>query len=302
MAHKKPNEADLDHWRVFTRRIYNEWDADPGYYAIQHTAMPQDQRLRLAIAWCAYYNLGIAAQASELSGRQFWNYLEKIYPTAKRATERRHFRGNAGTLALLQWRERWSHPEAMVEHIVGGAPQTYFGIRSRCKSIAQYGDYFYWKWCDLHEVLGYGPLDMTGSEKYTPKLPQQGANLIYGMAEANMESWHYRKGAVHDYTPEGVLVHTYDEIIRYGRTAKVPPRTTEDRAFGLQEAETVCCVYKQMANGSYTYGTRTAKALRRLRVAQSEGCKTAGKMAATLLRLSPYSEQELNTRLDSLTK
>lgn len=296
MAHIKPAPDQLDDWRVFAKRIYKEWDADPGYYALRMTpGVHHDQRLRMAVAWCAYYNLGIAADASTRQGAAFWNYLEEIYPTAKRATERRHFRGQAGLEALKQWRTSWPKPEALAEHMAG---QTYFEIRKKGQMVRQYGDYFFWKWCDLNEVLGMNSPDMTGSEKYSPKLPQQGAKLIYEMDQDNMVDW--PKSAPFDPSENSELVAaTYAEIVRFGQRNKIPPRTTDSRRFDIQEAETVACVYKQMANGSYTYGTRTAKAVKRLEAANSN---TAKKMAATLLELSPYTKIELFAALDSLTK
>lgn len=290
MAYKKPDS--IDPWPVFMRRIYNEWDADPGYYAIRLTDVPYAQKLRLAVAWCSYYNLGIAADASEYQGKRFWDYLTKIYPTAKRATERRHFRGRAGMVALEQWRENWPKPEALAEFVclAEGSAKTYFDIRKRGQQVAQYGDYFFWKWCDLHEVLGFGTVDMRNSEKHSPKLPQQGALLIRDMGE-----W------VEADTDAQVVKEIYARVAARGRKLKVPVRTIEHglREFSIQEAETVCCVYKQMSSGSYIYGTRTAKAVRRLRAATSD---TAAAMADTLLQLSPYSEAELNAALDSLTE
>ncbi len=286
-------------WQKFTRTMYANWDADPGYYALQHTTMTNAQRYRAAVAWCTYYNLGIAADASEYQGKRFWEYLKGIYPTAKRATERRHFRGAAGMTALEQWSDRYRHPEQMVEDICAGS-RTYFDVRAKCRPIAQFGDYFYWKWCDLHEVLGFGRVNMVGSEKHSPKLPQQGAMLIYEMAkDAGME-W------ACDLSTEDlqwrsiepvVVAEVYSMIAAYGRSRNVPARTTAARAFDIQEAETVCCVYKQMSSGSYASGTRTAKAVNRLGAAQS---KTAAFMKYTLLRLSPYSSEELAAALASL--
>jgi hypothetical protein len=284
MAYIKPEI--LDHHHAFTKRIFTEWDADPGYYALQYSGLPREQMLRASIAWCTYYNLGIAADASEYKGKRFWDYLINLYPTAKRATERRHFRGAAGLKALDQWSSTWKQPEHMADYICGSGVNSYFSIRARAKPVAQYGDYFYWKWCDLHEVLGYGPVAMAGSEKHSPKVPQQGAELIATM--------HPETVVLGDTTAE-----VYAEIVQWGRTNKVPPRTTKHRGFSIQEAETVCCVYKQMANGSYVYGTRTAKAVRRLRASASD---TAKQMAETLLELSPYTEAELNAALDSLTE
>lgn len=285
MARHTP-PARIDNWKKFAAKMYREWDADPGYYAIQYTPMPPAQRLRLAIAWCTYYNLGLAADASEYRGDAFWMYLRTAYPTAPRNSERRHFRGAAGLKALTQWSTTWKKPEDMAFHMLSANP-TYFGVRERCKSVAQYGDYFYWKWCDLHEVLGYGAVNMIGSEMHSPKVPQQGALLIWNQAHVPEDPPDM------DY----IVPQVYYQIAKHCRAEQIPPRTTKDRVFGIQESETVCCVYKQMASGSYTYGTRTAKAVRRLRTA---GSATAKHMAETLLDLSPYSEAELNERLDLL--
>lgn len=285
MSRRKPVSTDkLPHWRDFTRALYNTWDADPGYYAIQHTAMPTAQRLRLAVAWCSYYNLAIAAEASEHQDDNFWDYLENAYHTAQRNTERRHFRGDAGRRALAQWRERWPRPEAMPAYICNA--ETYFDIRRNCTGIAQFGDYFIWKWCDLSEVLGFGHVHMAHSAKHSPKLPQQGALLINELDGLSTEE-----------KPADIIGSVYYEIAQYGRARKVPPRTTEVRKFGIQEAETVCCVYKQMANGGYLYGSRTAKAVARL---GSSDCRTAERMRATLLDLSPYTEAELADTLRRL--
>lgn len=287
MAKYKARTEPLPSWQKFTQTIYNNWDADPGYYALTSVYNTDpNQAARAAVAWCAYYNLGIAADASERKGKRFWDYLESIYDTAKRNTERRHFRGDAGRRALAQWRSNWPQPEALAEYMLAKS-RTYFDIRKRGQQVMQYGDYFYWKWCDLHDVLGYGGVDMTGSAKHSPKLPQQGAELIWTMDDPDYD------GAFTTIDLEAV----YDRIVAYGRSKNVPPRTTATRRFSIQEAETVCCVYKQMASGSYAYGTRTAKAVRRLGAAESD---TAASMRAALLRVSPYGETELAYALASL--
>ena len=96
------------------------------------------------------------------------------------------------------------------------------------------------------------------------------------------------------------MAATYAEIVRFGQRNKIPPARRTAAASDIQEAETVARVYKQMANGSYTYGTRTAKAVSAWRAANSN---TAKKMAATLEppELSA-TKIELFAALDSLTK
>lgn len=280
--HTPPDPSTLDSWKTFTRKLFKNWDADPGYYAIQQTTMKSSQRLRLAVAWCSFYNLGIAAQASEYQGGEFYDYLKAIYPTAKRASERRHFRGRAGMAALEQWQANWPKPEALAEHMHG---DTYFDVRKKGQKVAQFGDYFYWKWCDLNEVLFNNQVDMAGSAKHSPKVPQQGAELIFRMEHPD--------GAWGD---DSDVETMYNRITDYGRRKGVECPIM-DRPFGIAEAETVCCVYKQMVNGGYTYGSRTAKAVTRL---ESVPSRTGAKMAATLLELSPWSRQELKEILEVL--
>lgn len=282
--HTPPDPATLDSWQTFTKKIFKNWDADPGYYAIQQTPMKQAQRLRLAVAWCSFYNLGIAAKASEYQGEEFYDYLKAVYPTAKRASERRHFRGRAGMAALEQWQSKWPKPEALAEHMQGSS---YFEVRKRGQQVAQFGDYFYWKWCDLNEVLFNNPVNMAGSAKYSPKVPQQGAELIYKMTHPDKEMmW----GIDED------VESIYNKITDYGRRKHVPCPIME-RPFGIAEAETVCCVYKQMVNGGYIYGSRTAKAVARL---ESIDSRTATKMTETLLGLSPWTRKELSSILEAL--
>ena len=93
-------------WKVFGEFIFDCREADPGYYVVNYlreAGYNADQLKRFAVAWCAFYNLGIAARASELKGPKFYELLVSLYPTAKRASERRHFRGAAGLKALAQW-------------------------------------------------------------------------------------------------------------------------------------------------------------------------------------------------------
>lgn len=280
--HTPPDISTLDSWKTFTKKIFKNWDADPGYYAIQQTPMKTSQRLRLAVAWCSFYNLGIAAKASEYQGHEFYDYLKAIYPTAKRASERRHFRGRAGMAALEQWQEKWPRPEALAEHMQG---ESYFEVRKKGQQVAQYGDYFYWKWCDLNEVLFNNQVDMTGSAKHSPKVPQQGAELIYKMTHPQEEDlWGVEQN----------VESMYNKIVDYGRRKHIHCPIM-DREFGIAEAETVCCVYKQMVNGGYVYGSRTAKAVARLEALSS---RTAQKMTETLLGLTPWTRDELKEILE----
>lgn len=266
----------MDSWQVFTEKLFRSEDADPGYIAIARSGLHENQLKRACVAWCTFYNLGIAGKASELKGKAFWDYLLKLYPTAKRATERRHFRGKAGLKAMASWRENWPEPEKMMDHILAAKP-TYVSIRERVRPIAQMGDYFVWKMSDLYWVLTKKRVEFVRADlKHMPKTPQQGAELIRKKDE--------------------ILSDTVTRIVQEGRSKKLtaPPWNTED--FGIAEAETVCCVYKQMAGGGYTYGLRTAKALKRIR---SIECKANEALEHGLLSLSQWTPEQLDAIYDA---
>jgi hypothetical protein len=174
---KIPPDFPID-WKRFGEFLFTQREADPGYY-VMHYLNQEGFRLaqlkRFAVAWCAFYNLGIAARASELQKDDFYDFLFNVYPTAKRASERRHFRGQAGLKALSQWKMRWPRPEALADHIMA---EDMAQIRKNCESVAQMGDYFKWKWGDITEVLFQRPVDFRGFENVSPKVPQEGAALI----------------------------------------------------------------------------------------------------------------------------
>ena len=262
-------------WADFGQFLFNQRDADPGYYVVNYLRAddyPADQLYRFAVAWCSFYNLGIAAKASELKGAKFYDYLEMVYPTAKRASERRHFRGAAGLKAIAQWRAKWPKPEQMAEWIIGNSTDyvTDLGdIRKRCESVAQMGDYFKWKWGDLSEVLRQEPLKFRGFEKHSPKVPVEGAKLI-----ALDEGWLFD------------IEYVYHRIVAEMRKRKVKSYYAPWRAFDVQDAETICCVYKQYRSGSYHPGIRTAKAFARL-YKDGENCQTAKDAVHHLLKKQP---------------
>lgn len=251
------NYSHTDNWRKFAKVMFKLEDADPGYVLLKRAQLKHDQKLRYVLAWCTFYNPGIAAIASEYKGSEFYDYLISVYSTAKRASERRHFRGVAGLKALAQWRDRYPKPEAMVEACY--AP-TYMGVRTNMKPMAQMGDYFYWKLADVWDTVFDMPVDFTNCERYMPKVPQQGAELIMdreGWIRVDSRNW---------------LPLCMNLITKHVQGIDYPVKG--GRRLALQEAETVCCVFKQHVVGDYRYGFRTVKAVRRFQAAQNEAPAT----------------------------
>lgn len=250
-------------WRKFATLMFKLEDADPGYMLLRRADLSYAQKLRYVLAWCTFYNPGLAARASDFQGEKFYAFLRKVYPTAKRASERRHFRGQAGLKALAQWQDLYPKPEAMVEACFGS---TYLEVRKNMQHMAQMGDYFYWKLADIWDTVFDEVVDFTGCEKYMPKVPKQGAELINDMLDRKF----YVSVGAHDW-----LCDTMDAVTHH--VGKLDYPVKEGRKLALQEAETVCCVFKQHVVGDYKFGFRSAKAWKRLDAMRSE-TKTADKL------------------------
>ena len=255
-------------WMKFDKLLFKLEDADPGYILLARANINEDQKKRFMTAWCAFYNPGIAAAASEYTGRKFYDYLRSVYPTAKRASERRHFRGQAGLKALDSWQAQFNNmPEKMVDYMRG---DDYFEVARKGKNVALIGEYFYWKFADVQERVFRQPCAFPdAAAAKSPKVPQQGALLI---------------------DPEATVLQTYTRIARYlnDNSYKSPP--WYDRRMNMQEAETVCCVYKQYRNGKWAPHTRTAKATNSLLGTPSE---TAEEMLASLHSMTNVDRKDM---------
>lgn len=165
-------------WRKFAEVMFKLEDADPGYMLLKRAELDRATKMRYVLAWCTYYNPGVAAVACQFQGAKFYEYLRRVFPSAKRASERRHFRGQAGQKALMQWQDLYPKPEAMIEATHG---TSYLQVRKNMQHMAQMGDYFYWKLADIWDTVFDEVVDFTGCEKYMPKVPQQGAGIIGDM-------------------------------------------------------------------------------------------------------------------------
>lgn len=229
-------------WRKFANQMFKLEDADPGYMLLRRADLPLAQKLRYVLAWCTFYNPGLAARASDFQGAKFYEFLRYVYPHAKRASERRHFRGQSGLKALAQWQSLYPKPEAMIEACFASS---YLQVRKNMSHMAQMGDYFYWKLADIQDTVMGKPVDFTGCEKYMPKVPKQGADMI-----GDLENL---------FTLEVIMGVVTAHVSKLAYPVK------EGRKLALQEAETVCCVFKQHVVGDYKFGFRSAKAYKRLK-------------------------------------
>lgn len=264
-------------WREFANILFKLEEADPGYMLLARAKLTYGQKLRYVLAWCTFYNPGIAAIASEYKGSDFYQYLRNVYPTAKRGSERRHFRGQAGLKALAQWEAAHPNPEDMVEYCFGS---TYMQVRRNMQNMAQMGEYFYWKMADIQDSVFGLPVDFTGCERYMPKVPKQGAEIINSLEHQQFVNGQYELEDVMSTITEhvGKLKHPFKP----------------HRPLMLQEAETVCCVFKQHVSGKYKFGFRSAKAFNRLRSAVgSDSSSAAVKLLEGLYAGGIWNEKNL---------
>jgi hypothetical protein len=271
---------DTDDWRKFASMMFRLEDADPGYMLLKRAELSYEQKLRYVLAWCTYYNPGIAAIASAYKGKKFYEYLHSVYGVAQRASERRHFRGQAGYKALTQWQAKFPAPEDMIEACYS---KTYLGVRKNMQDMAQMGDYFYWKLADIWDTVFNYPVDFTGCEKYMPKVPKQGAELIHNMT--------FKHVSPAQHTDPFWLADTMKVVTDYVAGIKYPVK--DGRKLALQEAETVCCVFKQHVAGDYHYGYRSAKAYKRLVLVRKEAPATVGSLLNGLYAGGIWSEDNL---------
>ena len=93
-------DPNLD-WKRFAELTIATDDLDPVYVALYKSGMPEDMLMRWCAAFVTYYHMGTACQLCELKGDEFWTELWNRYDTNPRASERRHFRGEAGKKAKV---------------------------------------------------------------------------------------------------------------------------------------------------------------------------------------------------------
>jgi hypothetical protein len=255
-------------WQDFTVALFKSEDADPGYIALMRSGLPDRQIKRAMVAWCSFYNLAIAADASELRGATFYDHLRSVYPSAKRASERRHFRGVAGLTAIDDWQRQFPDPEDMIDRVAHSLPD-YHKVTGKVTGRLM-GRYFMWKFCDFYSLINRIPVYMDDKAMAkSPPTPQDGAKLI---------------------APDQSVATTYRMIVAHALSKGLTAPPWHDYPFGIQEAETVCCVYKQYRSGKYVPGLRSAKAFTRLSSSKS---KAGAAMLDGLMVLNQWGPKRL---------
>lgn len=180
-----------------------------------------------------YYHTGTAVQAADIEGPAFWDTLINIYPTAPRASERRHFRGNAGMSALRHMQTKWPDPATFFD----GIPRDYTKLIVYCgRELLQFGAYFQLKIADYMDRCLRMPMDqfsMVQLANNLPSLPAKAVKLLY---------------------PGETLNYGFQKALNrvQGLGMMAPPAF--DRPIGPAEVETILCDWKRAKTGSSWIG------------------------------------------------
>lgn len=221
------------HWLNFMEAIVNTGDIDPTYYAfrgIRNDLSDKDVK-KMLVSMLMFYDIGVSCQLTEVPDDQYWSKVEEIYPTCRRGSERRHFRGENGRKAIESIKP-YGSPDKFWDAMYA---DNYIDIRNNFKNISGFGDYFIWKYADYCDRVFDMPVNMDGAIKFLPKEPREGSRIV--AEEMEMQP-------VDDF--ESTIKYCLDECAKINLLA--PPAF--NRPVGLLEIETCYCMYKHTMRGN----------------------------------------------------
>lgn len=217
----------------FTQVDIYTGDIDPTYWAINRALQEfgRDWTVRFCVGMLTYYHTGTAVQAASYEGTHFWDFLRKVYPTAPRAAERRHFRGPAGQWAINSMQQYSPNPARFFDKF----KPTYAGVKNECASnLDQFGPYFVLKICDYMDRGLEMPIQSyVGLESNLPSLPLK---------------------AVKELHPNMRVEAAFEKAITRARSVNLPAPPLFDRPIGPAEVETILCDWKRARTGSSWVG------------------------------------------------
>ena len=208
-------------------------DIDPTYWAMNRATREYGMcwTTRFCVGMLAFYHMGTAADAAEYEDELFWQHLKRMYPTAPRASERRHFRGAAGLEALNLMEKMSPDPDNFFQQF----PQTYRGVVSVCSNrLAQFGPYFQLKICDyMDRCLNIPIRDMYGLERNLPSFPAKAVGFLH---------------------PELSIPLGFQKAVERVQALGLMAPPKFDRPIGPAEVETILCDWKRAKTGSSWLG------------------------------------------------
>ena len=188
---------------------------------------------RFLMAMSLFYDMGVACHiADNTTQDDFWDFCLSIYPTARRGTERRHFRGEQGLKCIRYLKEHFKGPTHFVEH---NHAESYSGVIEKFKKVPAYGEYHTWKWWDFYDrILGMPVAVDEMSWEAMPKEPVSGLRDV--AREMGLDATDHK----------GIARYAVSTLQDLGLMS--PP--DNDRLVHIAEIETAMCMFHHFLNGS----------------------------------------------------
>lgn len=211
--------------REFARITVETGDLDPMYVLIDNMYNENGRwwTSNFVLHFFLFYDAGEAAVAAKEcdKGVGFWKYVTDNYCGFRRGTERRHFRGDKGLVAI----DKLSKLGDPIDVLNALYRSDYSSLVKNLDNFkgCQIGNYFAWKLMDLFD-RGLGrPVSLSLNEavKYMPDEPLQCAVDVWG-------GQHVR--------------NTVIEVLDMIKDLRAPG--TPDRFCSYSEVETVLCMIK----------------------------------------------------------
>lgn len=241
----------------FTDVMIRSEDLDPVYCCLVDADLPDDQLKRMLLAYWCFYSVGTAARIVEPGPDYFYTMMMKAHHEKwPHGFERRYFYGDLAFKTITQL-EEFGSPERVVDHMT--RHQTFHAANKAVLSHYGFGPWMGWKVADMADrVLGID-VDFTDCSLGVYKDPAIGAGLLL-------------TGKLEQAAPDDVQ-RCCDILDAAFADYEAPP--FYDRAFNIQEGETVLCKYKAYFKGQYYVGKDVKEVSEGLEHAMGEGCELA---------------------------
>lgn len=168
-------------FREFARDLVTKGEIDAPYVFMANAATEKggDWIDRFALYYFMFYDLDGAAIAADHPG-PFWEYVLKVYSTAKRGKTRRHFRGSNGWTAVHNLMAHGSPSQVWANMAASNYTDLLANIAINFQGC-QIGPYFAWKVMDILDRCVNRPVTLILPEavKYLPEVPRRGAELLF---------------------------------------------------------------------------------------------------------------------------
>jgi len=232
-------------------------DSDPVYFAVARAAQHygKEWATRFCVGMLTYYHTGTAVKAANLEGNAFWDYLEEVYPTAPRASERRHFRGVKGEWALRNMKILSPNPDKFFDVF----DHTYADVQRTCAAkLSEFGPYFVLKICDyMDRCLGMSITSYDGLSRNLPSEPLKALKLMY---------------------PNMPVPRAFDDLVRRVQDTGLLAAPWFERLAGPAEVETSLCGWKTTKYKGNWFGADIEDKRLAFRGCGPEGDRMAGWM------------------------